>query len=241
MKILALDTSTEACSAALLVDAEIQQRYQVAPREHGALILPMIDHLLAEAGLSPMQLDALAFGRGPGAFVGVRIATGVAQGIAFAADLPVVPVSSLAALAQGVNYDHVYSAIDARMNEVYWGAYRKNSEGIVELLGGETVCPPENVASILPDNLAQDKDKPWYGVGSGWGSYADVLQKQVGALRAYEANNLPQAKDVAHIARHEFSRGRVIEATKAVPTYLRNNVAQKSVAQKNVGNKSAPK
>ena len=125
MKILALDTSTEACSAALLIDTEIHQRYEVAPREHGALILPMIETLLSEAGCAPTQLDALAFGRGPGAFVGVRIATGVAQGIAFAADLPVIPVSSLAAMAQSVEHGNVYSAIDARMNEVYWGAYRK--------------------------------------------------------------------------------------------------------------------
>ncbi|MGD8940152.1 MAG: tRNA (adenosine(37)-N6)-threonylcarbamoyltransferase complex dimerization subunit type 1 TsaB [Gammaproteobacteria bacterium] len=230
MKILALDTSTEACSAALLMDAEIQQRYQVAPREHGALILPMIDSLLGEAGLSPTQLDALAFGRGPGAFVGVRIAAGVAQGIAYGADLPVVPVSSLAALAQSVDYDLVYSAIDARMNEVYWGAYRKNSEGIVELLGEETVCPPDNVASILPGHLARDKQ--WYGVGSGWGSYADILRTQVGDLRAYEASIFPEAKYIAYIARHEFLEGRVVEAAKAMPTYLRNNVAKKSVVKK---------
>jgi tRNA threonylcarbamoyladenosine biosynthesis protein TsaB len=230
MKILALDTSTEACSAALLIDAEIQQRYQVAPREHGALILPMIDALLGEAGLSPTQLDALAFGRGPGAFVGVRIAAGVAQGIAFGADLPVIPVSSLAALAQSVDHDFVYSAIDARMNEVYWGAYRKNSEGIVELLGEEAVCPPENIASILPGNVARDKQ--WYGVGTGWGSYADILQTQVGDLRAYEANIFPEAKYIAYIARYEFLGGRMVEAAKAMPTYLRNNVAKKSVAQK---------
>ena len=141
MKILALDTSTEACSAALLIDSQISQRYEVAPREHGALILPMIERLLVDAGVVLSQLDALAFGRGPGAFVGVRIATGVAQGIAFAADLPVVPVSSLAALAQSVEHANVYSAIDARMDEVYWAAYRKNNEGVVELLGEETVWP----------------------------------------------------------------------------------------------------
>ncbi len=239
MKILALDTSTEACSAALLVDDEIQQRYQVAPREHGALILPMIDSLLGEAGFSPVQLDALAFGRGPGAFVGVRIATGVAQGIAYAADLPVVPVSSLAAMAQSVDYDNVYSAIDARMNEVYWGAYRRNSEGIVELLGDETVCPPEGVASILSDNLAQHRE--WYGVGTGWGSYADILQNQVSDLKAYEANIYPQAKHIAYIARHEFSKGNVVEAAKAMPTYLRNDVAKKSITKKSFAKKGVSK
>ena len=238
MKILALDTSTEACSAALLIDDDIQQRYQVAPREHGALILPMIEALLSEAGLSPTQLDALAFGRGPGAFVGVRIATGVAQGIAYAADLPVIPVSSLAALAQSVDYDCVYSAIDARMNEVYWGTYQRNHQGIVQLLGNETVCPPEDVASILPENLAQKSE--WYGVGTGWGAYADILRNQVNNLNAYEANIYPQAKYIAHIARQEFLAGHVVDAANAMPTYLRNDVAKKSVAKKSVAKKSTP-
>jgi tRNA threonylcarbamoyladenosine biosynthesis protein TsaB len=230
MKILALDTSTEACSAALLIDAEIRQRYQVAPREHGALILPMLDELLSEAGLAPTQLDAIAFGCGPGAFVGVRIATGVAQGIAYAADLPVVPVSSLAALAQGIEHAYVYCAIDARMNEVYWGAYGKNSAGIVELLGEETVCPPEAVMSYLPGVPVAENE--WYGVGSGWGTYGEILQKQVGNLKIFEANKYPQASHIAHIARHEFLQGHVVEPANAKPKYLRNNVAKKSVARK---------
>ncbi|WP_455212149.1 tRNA (adenosine(37)-N6)-threonylcarbamoyltransferase complex dimerization subunit type 1 TsaB [Kaarinaea lacus] len=236
MKILALDTSTEACSAALLIDAEVEQRYQVAPREHGALILPMIEALLSEAGLVPAQLDALAFGRGPGAFVGVRIATGVAQGIAFAADLPVIPVSSLAALAQSVDHDYVYSAIDARMNEVYWGAYRKNDNGIVELLGKETVCAPDAVAANLAITGTQAHE--WYGVGSGWGTYADILQSQVEQLIAYEANKYPQAKHIARIAQGELVKGRMVEAANVTPTYLRNNVAKKSVIKKSVSNKS---
>ncbi|KPJ95186.1 MAG: tRNA threonylcarbamoyladenosine biosynthesis protein TsaB [Gammaproteobacteria bacterium SG8_11] len=221
MKILALDTSTEACSAALLIDSNLTQRYQVAPREHGALILPMIEELLSEAGLAPTQLDALAFGRGPGAFVGVRIAAGVAQGIAFAADLPVVPVSSLAALAQGVAHDHIYSAIDARMNEVYWGAYRKNSEGVVELLGEEIVCPPQSVSAMM------ENEQHWYGVGTGWGTYSEILQQQV-KIVAYEDNVYPQAKHIAQIARQEYLRGQTVDAVNAMPTYLRNNVAKKS-------------
>ena len=239
MKILALDTSTEACSAALLFDTQISERYQVAPREHGALILPMIEQLLSEAAITVSQLDALAFGRGPGAFVGVRIATGVAQGIAFAADLPVVPVSSLAALAQSVDYPNIYSAIDARMGEVYWGVYGKNHEGIVELLGEETICAPHQVGENLPENATTVN--PWYGVGSGWGVYSDILQKQLGKLTGYHANSYPQAKHIARIARHEVALGRVVEACDAMPTYLRNNVAKKSVAKKSVAKKSVTK
>lgn len=225
MKILALDTSTEACSAALLIDSDIRERFQIAPREHGALILPMIEQLLVEAAISLTQLDALAFGRGPGAFVGVRIATGVAQGIAFAADLPVVPVSSLAALALGVEQPCVYSAIDARMNEVYWGAYRKNTAGLVELQGEETVCPPQ---AVMPSQLGSEAEK-WYGVGTGWGVYASVLQKQVGGVAGYDANRYPQAMHIARLGRHELLQGRAVEATKATPTYLRDNVAKKAV------------
>src|SRR3569833_3307602 len=133
MKLLAIDTATEACSAALYLDGAVNKRYVLAPREHALLILPMIDELLRDANLSPLELDAVAFGRGPGAFTGLRIAAGVAQGIAYGADLPVVPVSSLAALAQGCYRERgvtrVLATIDARIGEVYWGAYRLGSDG----------------------------------------------------------------------------------------------------------------
>ncbi len=141
MKLLAIDTSTDACSAALWLNGEVRQRYQVAPREHGQLILPMIESLLAEAGLALTQLDTLAFGRGPGGFTGVRIANSVIQGLAFGADLPVVPISSLAALAQGAYTEmgtpQILAAIDARIGEVYWGAYRA-AQGCASVAGGTT-------------------------------------------------------------------------------------------------------
>ncbi|MGB5065729.1 MAG: tRNA (adenosine(37)-N6)-threonylcarbamoyltransferase complex dimerization subunit type 1 TsaB, partial [Candidatus Competibacter sp.] len=145
MKLLALDTATDACSAAVWVDGVVHERYELAPRRHAALILPMIEAVLAEAGLRPAQLDAVAFGRGPGAFTGVRIAVGIAQGIAFAADLPVVPVSTLAALALGVGRETGHArlavALDARMSEVYWGTYVVTADD-AELLGEERVCAP---------------------------------------------------------------------------------------------------
>jgi len=230
MKILALDTSTEACSAALLIDGDVRERYRVAPREHGALILPMMEELLGEAGIRPAQLDALAFGRGPGAFVGVRIATGVAQGIAFAADLPVIPVSSLAALAQSVDRSHVYSAIDARMNEVYWGAFEKNSQGIMEIQGEERVSPPEKVMPATATNTGSEPQ--WYGVGSGWGAYAEILSQCVANLIGYDSQRFPRAKHIAQIAQHDFAQGRCVDPANALPTYLRNDVAKKAVARK---------
>ena len=133
MKLLALDTATEACSAALYIDGEIKQEYQLAPREHTRLILAMVESLLVEAGITIKQLDALAFGRGPGSFTGVRIATGAVQGMAYGADLPVVPVSTLASIAQSVHDEHqaesVLTAIDARMQAVYWARVSCPSRG----------------------------------------------------------------------------------------------------------------
>ena len=153
MKLLALDTATEACSAALLVDDAIIERYELAPRRHAALILPMIEAVLAEAGIGVAQLDALAFGCGPGAFTGLRIAAGVAQGIALAGGLPVVPVSTLAAIAchavARYGVERVAAAIDARMGEVYWGTYRAARDGGVVLMGAERVCSP--ALATVPD------------------------------------------------------------------------------------------
>ncbi|MGB1311163.1 MAG: tRNA (adenosine(37)-N6)-threonylcarbamoyltransferase complex dimerization subunit type 1 TsaB, partial [Leucothrix sp.] len=147
MKILAIETATEACSAALYHDGGIISRYELAPRKHTQLILPMMDSLLAEAGLSKQALDAIAFGRGPGAFTGLRIAVGVTQGLALALDRPVIPISSLAAMAQQVldatvdlasaMLDYI-PAIDARMGEVYWARY-KNVDGQAQLAGDEAI------------------------------------------------------------------------------------------------------
>ena len=124
-RVLAIETASAACSAALYIDGQVEERYALAPRQHAALILPMVESLLASAELTVSGLDALAFGQGPGAFTGVRIAASAAQGIAFAADLPVVPVSTLAAQACGAMRDtngaHAMVALDARMDEVYWG------------------------------------------------------------------------------------------------------------------------
>jgi tRNA threonylcarbamoyladenosine biosynthesis protein TsaB len=222
MNILALDTSTEACSVALHAESEIREHFKLAPREHAKLILPMVDALLAETGLSLSQLDAIAFGCGPGAFTGLRIAAGVAQGLAFGADLPVLPISTLAALAQGAHTDlgaaRVLAALDARMSEVYWGVYQINGSGVMELHGAEEVCEPEHVA--LPD------EGEWQGVGSGWKEYGAALQARCGALvHTVAAERLPRARDIALLARVAFQRGLSVSAEQAVPVYLRNQVA----------------
>jgi len=179
MKLLAIETATEACSAALYLDGEITEQYQYAPRQHAQLLLGMAEALLAEAGLAPAQLDALAFGRGPGAFTGVRIATGVAQGIAYAADLPVVPVSTLATLAQGgfreFGWQQVAAAIDARMNEVYWGAYRVDEKGVMQPVGEERVCAAARVPAL--------EGEGWHGIGSGWAAFAEELKQAAGGVR----------------------------------------------------------
>jgi tRNA threonylcarbamoyladenosine biosynthesis protein TsaB len=224
VKLLAIDTSTEACSAALLIADEIHERRRLAPREHTQLILPMIDELMSEAGLKPGDLDAVAFGRGPGAFTGLRIAAAVIQGIAFAADLPVVPVSSLAALAQGVcrerGQGRVLAAIDARIQEVYWGAYQRDEQGLVQLHGEEVVCPPLQVQIPAGEG--------WYGAGSGWETYQLPLRQRLGeALSAWDGQLYPAARDVAVLAAAGYGRGEAVDAEQALPVYLRDEVAVK--------------
>lgn len=220
-RLLALDTSTEACSAALLVDGEISERYELAPRAHAKLILGMVDELLREAALKPRQLDAIAFGRGPGAFTGVRIATGVAQGIAFGADLPVIPVSSLAALAQEAMDYHdqvqVLAGIDARMGELYWGAYQRNDQGYALPIGDEQVADAASV--VVPDSGS------WFGVGSGWDAYGELLRIRLEQRFAGTATKrFPRARAIARLAIWEWSEGNARAADQALPVYLRNRV-----------------
>lgn len=223
MKILAVETATEACSAAVLVDGQVMERYQQAPREHNRLILPMVEAVLAEAGLAVGQLDALAFGRGPGSFTGVRIAAGVIQGIAFGADLPVVPVSTLAALSlealDETVVEYAYACIDARMGEVYWGVYRRAGEG-VELVGEEAVLPAERVA--FPEA------SHGVGIGSGWGTYGEVLAERLGAqMDKVLVGRFPRAGVIARLGAEGFEQGRTVAAEGALPVYLRDNVAKK--------------
>ena len=172
--IVAIETSTECCSAALLRDGAVLERSELAPRRHAALILPMIESLLDEAGVSRRGLDAVAVGRGPGAFTGVRLAISVAQGLALGLDIPVIPISSLAALAQDAppGDASILAVIDARMGEIYAGAFRRTSDGLVESLGAESVSPAGML--VLPD-VSKYTNGQWSVVGSGWAAYHDAL------------------------------------------------------------------
>lgn len=225
MKLLAIETSTIACSAALSLDGEVRERYELAPRRHADLLLPMIDELLADAGVAIGALDAIAFARGPGAFTGLRIAASVAQGVAWAAALPVVPVSTLAALAQGAVADglvddltgRVLAVMDARMAEVYWGAYRA-MDGIVRPYGDECVCAPSAVP--VPEG------EGWFGVGDGWSAYGALLDERLGTrVAGRDAARYPRARDVAALAAYHYAAHGAVPPEQALPVYLRDRVA----------------
>ena len=221
MKLLAIDTTEEACSAALSIDGATVERFELAPRRHSELVLPMMDGLLADAGLALGALDALAYARGPGSFTGLRIATSIVQGAAFGAGLPVVPVSSLQALAQGCAAPHgaaaVLAALDARMGEVYWGAFRRDAGGIMRPVGEEAVCAPTDVPVPEGDG--------WYAAGSGWQTYTDVLAERC-ALRADpDVDAQVHAAAVAQLAVVLYGEGRAVDAEQALPVYLRDRVA----------------
>lgn len=216
--LLALDTATEACSVALLHEGRVLSHYEVIPRLHAQRLLPMIQSLLGEAGIAPAALDAIAFGRGPGAFTGVRIAIGVVQGLAFALERPVLPISNLALLAQRAHREQgasqVAAAIDARMDEVYWGCYRLDN-GEMRLAGAEAVLPPEQVG------LPRDADGDWFGAGTGWG----YGQRMAVRVAAQDASLLPHAEDLLTLAGFAWQRGEGVPAEQAQPVYLRDKVA----------------
>ena len=223
MKLLAVETSTEACSAALFIDGVVTERYELAPKVHTQLILPMIDSLMAVANLKPQQLDALAFSRGPGSFTGVRIATGVIQGIALGADLPVVPVSTLAAIAQDFfdNYEDnvAFVAMDARMGEIFWGVYQRDALGYAELIGDEAVTSAESVE--FPDLTG-------VGIGSGWGVYPqELVVRLAGRVSHYQADRLPRARAIARLGTRGLGQGLAVAVEQAMPVYLRDKVAKK--------------
>ncbi|MFH0351580.1 MAG: tRNA (adenosine(37)-N6)-threonylcarbamoyltransferase complex dimerization subunit type 1 TsaB [Chromatiales bacterium] len=223
LKILAIDTSTEACSAALLLGDEVRERFEIAPRRHSELILRMIDELFREAGLTLTSLAGLAFGRGPGSFTGVRIASGVIQGLALGADLGVAPISTLAALAQGAHRQtgsrQVLSVIDARMGEVYWGIYELDASGIMCATQPECVARPAAVP--FPETGT------WFGVGSGWSDHGEALRQRLGErLRGADPHRYPSARDIALLGAQAFRRGDIVAAEQALPVYLRDLVAE---------------
>ncbi|QIL21368.1 tRNA (adenosine(37)-N6)-threonylcarbamoyltransferase complex dimerization subunit type 1 TsaB [Thermomonas sp. HDW16] len=227
MKLLAIETATEACSVAVWIDGEVHERFEIAPRRHAELTLPWAEQLLAQAGVAKSQLDAIAVGRGPGAFTGVRLAIALAQGIALALDRPLLPVSTLAALAMRAetNADGagIIAAVDARMGEVYLGAFARQGEGLVALTG-EVVVKPD--AATVPDG------RDWHGVGTGFAAADGALRVHLqGRLASVDGMALPHAADVARLGASMFARGEAIAPERVEPAYLRNNVALTIVEQ----------
>ena len=226
-KILALDTSTDACSVALACDGEITEEFALLPREHTQRLLPMVDSVLGAQGLTLRDLDAIAFGRGPGSFTGLRICLGIAQGLAFGANLPLVPVSTLAAMAAGAyrtalvaDTQPVLVALDARMSEVYWGLYQHSDDAtLVQSLTEEFVMPPGEVEGQLSNSEAGKLA----AIGPGWHYEAlAALKPQMIELDAY-----PHAWDIAALAQSALARGESVSALAAEPVYLRDTVSWK--------------
>jgi len=217
MRFIALDSSSEWCSAALCCDGEIAALETRADHAHGELLLPMVERLLAQAGLGLSALDGVAFGAGPGAFTGLRIACGLAQGLAFTRDLPVVGVSSLEALAEAAGADRVIACLDARMQEVYCAAYARRGEGWATLL--EPAC-------VAPAALQVPPGEGWVGAGSGFAVHRDALATRLGPVLTQVLPGLrPGAYAVAQLAAARFARGEGVDAAQALPHYLRDKVA----------------
>jgi tRNA threonylcarbamoyladenosine biosynthesis protein TsaB len=223
LRILALDTSTEACSVALLLDGELRLRFQLTERSHAELVLPMVEDLMEEAGIALAELDGLAFGRGPGAFTGLRIACGVVQGLALGAGLPVVPVSSLAAVAAQVPAapgEGVLICNDARMGEIYWGVYRREADGTMAPLADEAVSPPDGVGAGSPPAR--------HAAGNALPRYPDLAERLRAARLQLHESLYPRADAIARLGAVELAAGRGVPAEQALPVYVRDNVARPS-------------
>jgi len=222
MNLLAIETATETCSVALSVDGAIRHRYEHAPRQHAELLLPWVEELLAEAGISFGAVDAIAFSRGPGSFTSLRIGIGVVQGLAWASGCPVIPVSSLAATAQAAADKGIRTALvalDARMNEVFTGLFRLNDNGIMTADGKERVCGPDLVQVPGETDL--------HAVGIGFERYPE-LTEMAGRLAGMHTNIWPDAVSILKLAQEWLQTNKALPAEMAQPVYLRDNVAQKS-------------
>jgi tRNA threonylcarbamoyladenosine biosynthesis protein TsaB len=221
MRLLAVDTATEACSVALWLDGIVVDRFEVAGRTHTERLLPVVQELLADAGLKPAQLDGFVCGIGPGSFAGVRIAVGLVKGMALALDRPVVGIGSLAMLAQQAADDGaecIVPCIDARMSEVYWGVYGRSANGLVVALQPDRVAPPVQVeVPELPPG--------WAAVGTGWGTYETVLAERLGLPGTTSGQALPGAAAALRLAVPHFEAGGVMSADDLAPAYLRDRVA----------------
>ena len=218
--ILALDTATESCSAACMMGDHVHQRSAMDPQGHSRLLLPMIEEVLREAGISKNALDAVAYDAGPGSFTGIRIGAGVAQGIALALNKPMLAISSLMILAEGIRdqikpSDRIVAAIDARMEQVYWGCLESDADASGGWRWQEEprVSDPESLKEHVSDCV---------GVGSGWDRYGSVFQADADCV--WHPGAFPQAGYGARIASRLLNQGAKGEWREAAPAYIRNDV-----------------
>lgn len=217
MKLLVIDTSTEWCSAALWLEGTVHARRELAEQRHSSLILPMVDALLKEAGISLRALDGIGYGAGPGSFTGLRIACAVTQGLAFGADLPVVGVSTLESLAAQTGVERVLTLLDARMTEVYWAAYERDGED------WRTTLAPRLAA---PDSVFVPDAADWAGAGNGFAVLDAGTRAELAArLTQIDETLMPDAAAMAPLAARAFARGAAADAAAAAPIYLRDKVA----------------
>lgn len=219
MKILAFDTSSHACSVALLAHNKITMKHEEIPMQHAQCILPFIDYLVKSQNIQLNQLDAIAFGCGPGSFTGIRIATSIAQGLSYGLQIPLIPISSLAAIAQTayneLGWDKLFVAIDARIQEIYCARYHVKSNQLVELMDEEQVCSPSEFSF---------QEAGWNGVGNAWKIYVNELKYQ--PIQT-DPTQLPKATAIIQLAIPRFEKQAFVNAGEALPVYLRNEVARK--------------
>lgn len=226
-RILALDTATEACSVALYNNGEITADFAVTPREHTQRILPMVQAVLAQQNIRLQDLDALAFGQGPGSFTGVRIGVGTAQGLALGAALPVIGVSSLKTMAEGVfrttGLTRALVAIDARMDEIYCAAYTRDEQGVFHAQLTEAVLKPADFITRCAGLTGE-----WGLAGTGWAAYQD-MQGAISVSTQMTDITLPHAQDMLPPAVIALQQGETVPAEAAEPVYLRNEVTWKKL------------
>lgn len=219
MNVLALDTSSELCSIALWLAGDVRVRETLAGQRHTELVLPMTHELLSEAGVGLAALDGVAFGAGPGSFTGLRIACALAQGLALGAGLPLVPVGTLEALAEGAGAERVLACIDARLGEVYHGAYRRAAGGW-HAVSAPRLCLPADAPQVPGDG--------WVACGSGFDAYGELLSRRYdGRVAAVLPGRFPRAADIAALAAPRLAAGEGVDPADAAPVYVRDRVALK--------------
>ena len=227
MKILAIETSTEYCSVALWLDGTVSERCELVGQKHSEVLMAMLDALLKDAGVTVKQVDGIAFGKGPGSFTGVRIACGVAQGLALGADVPVVGVSTLEAVAETSGREKVIAALDARMDELYLAAYERRA-GAWHAVIEPCLCKAE--AAPLLEGI-------WCGAGNGFSIQGAALQARYdGHLQAdfLDSSVFPRASAIAVLGAAQFAQGKGVDAALALPLYLRDKVALKTSEREKV-------